>query len=261
MNTPPSNPPRAKKQTKIGKPKAYVAPEQQQQVEERGWQQGYDPYGGYSYGSGQNCSGQLSGYSTAAQILSGNTSSSSSSSTDCGCDDTDTPTITSAHKAYSSVWLGPATGTTAVSVASSAASSPVYQVLTAWSTAGAPSLSIGQVSATGSTTGYYVVPYTMQFLVRAQATFPASNANNAGMRSIQIVLVRGTSSYVIGQDTIQPSANNAIDTVVKADAVGGFIVGDQIYVQVAQTSGAAQSLSMSTAGTQFCVLPRDDYGK
>ncbi|ELR21825.1 uncharacterized protein ACA1_386230 [Acanthamoeba castellanii str. Neff] len=133
------------------------------------------------------------------------------------------------NQAFSSVWLG------------SAQNIP------------APNLAAGPVVVT---TGKYMVAFASQYEVGAAVTFAASGANNARQRSIQIILKRGTNTYVIAQDTKQPSANSAIPTVLYAQTLGNFIAGDEIWVQASQTSTVALPLAVGVA-TKFHVQPRN----
>jgi hypothetical protein len=148
------------------------------------------------------------------------------------------------NQAFSLVWLGsaqniPGDGT--------------YAPILAWSLTGSPNLATGPVVVT---TGKYMVAFASQYEVSATVTFATSGANNAGQRSIQIVLKRGTNTYVIAQDTKQPSANSAIPTVLHAQTLGNFIAGDKIWVQSAQTSTVALPLAVGVA-TKFHVQPRN----
>lgn len=128
-----------------------------------------------------------------------------------------------------------------------------YAPILAWYSTGSPNLAAGPVVVT---TGKYMVAFASQYEVGTTVTFAASGANNAGQLSIQIVLKRGTNTYVIAQDTKQPSANSAIPTVLYAQTLGNFIAGDEIWVQSAQTSTVALPLAVGVA-TKFHVQPRN----
>jgi hypothetical protein len=101
-----------------------------------------------------------------------------------------------------------------------------------------------------------MVAFASQYEVGATFTFAASGANNAGQRSIQIVLKRGATPCVIAQDTKQPSANSAIPMVLHAQTLGNVIAGDEIWVQAAQTSTVALPLAVGVA-TKFHVQPHN----
>lgn len=89
-----------------------------------------------------------------------------------------------------------------------------YSALQGWSSS-LPSQFLAAMPATG--------PYVVQLLgerrFKAQVTFDASAAgnNNIGQRSVQLVLVRGTNTYVIAQATCQPSSNVSINTLLNVE--------------------------------------------
>jgi hypothetical protein len=146
------------------------------------------------------------------------------------------------NQAFLLVWLGSAQNIPGDST---------YAPILAWSSTGSLNLAAGPVIMT---TGKYMVAFALQYEVSATVTFTALGANNASQRSIQIVLKRGTNTYVIAQDTKQPLANLAIPTVLHAQTLGNFIAGDEIWVQSAQTSTVALPLAVSVA-TKFHVQP------
>ncbi|ELR21845.1 uncharacterized protein ACA1_386540 [Acanthamoeba castellanii str. Neff] len=146
------------------------------------------------------------------------------------------------NQAFLLVWLGsaqniPGDGT--------------YAPILAWSLTGSLNLAAGPVVVT---TGKYMVAFASQYEVGAAVTFAALGANNAGQRSIQIILKRSTNTYIIMQDTKQPSANLAIPMVLYTQTLGNFITGDEIWVQASQTSTVALPLAIGVA-TKFHVQP------
>ncbi|ELR18303.1 uncharacterized protein ACA1_371280 [Acanthamoeba castellanii str. Neff] len=139
------------------------------------------------------------------------------------------------NQAFSSVWLGSA---------QNIPGDGIYAPILAWSSTGSPNLAAGPVVVT---TGKYMVAFASQ---------SAPPSPSPRRRSIQIVLKRGATPYVIAQDTKQPSANSAIPMVLHAQTLGNFIAGDEIWVQAAQTSTVALPLAVGVA-TKFHVQPRN----
>jgi hypothetical protein len=248
-----------KKKAKIAAP---AAPAEQQ--EEKGiWMDSYSS-GGYQTQPSSGW-GAPSGYMTAAEIMAG-TNASVTTATDY--------VVNHAHSsqfAGFSSWLAASTGSTNAIIASTGTGSSTptsgatYTVLTNWGGSGAPSTYLGGLSA-GASSGVFTIPYDCEMSLGAQVTFSAAipsgvevTNENAGWRAAQIVLQRAitspagvttTSQYPIAQFSCQPSANSAIDTVLPLFAQGDFLRGDQVWVQVAQNSGA--SLLVATdVRTQF----------
>lgn len=219
-----SNPSRAaKKLTPISKPVPTSG-------ELERWLSGYSPY--VSYGqtgpaySGSSCA-TAAGYQTASEIMNGTAG-----------------TFVDVNAAVTSVELG-----TATSIPTGA----TYTTIAGWDApAASPHLALGQVQ----TGNLYKVPFTMSYGIGAQVTFDASGNNNAGYRALRIVLKRGITEYIIGQKTVQPEANSAIDTSLEINTVVNCLFGDEILVRVAQTGGASLPLATGVR-TRFYVQPRD----